>query len=151
MTTVELLSNLRGLDVKLWVEGERLRYSAPPGALTPDLLRRLTEHKSEVINFLRGVGTAAAADGPIRPADRARPLPLSYAQRRLWILDRLNAGGPAYHIPVLLRLEGPLDVEAIRRSIDEIVKRHEVLRTVFDADEGHPSQTVLPTVELSVP
>jgi amino acid adenylation domain-containing protein len=151
MTTVELLSNLRHLEVKLWVEGERLRYSAPPKALSPDLLAQLAARKSEIINLLSQVSSDPAAAPPIVPADRDQVLPLSYAQQRLWILDRLNTDGSAYHIPVVFRLQGTLDVEALRRSINEIVKRHEALRTIFTAVDGEPQQTILPELEIVIP
>src|SRR5688572_5727442 len=151
MTTVELLSNLRHLDVKLWVEGERLRYSAPSKALSADLLAQLAARKSEIINLLSQVSSDPAAAPPIVPADRDQVLPLSYAQQRLWILDRLNTDGSAYHIPVVFRLQGTLDVEALRRSINEIVKRHEALRTIFTAVDGEPQQTILPELEIVIP
>lgn len=150
MTTIELLSNLRDLNVKLWVDGERLRYSAPTGTLGPELLKQLAAHKPELINFLREA-TAASGPPPIEPAGRDGELPLSYAQQRLWILDRLNPDSSAYYIPIVLRLEGRLDVEALRRSFGELVKRHESLRTVFTETDGWPSQTILPALELDVP
>src|SRR5215207_5881946 len=99
MTTVKLLSQLRGLGVKLWLDGDRLRYSAPPGALGPALLAQLAARKAEVVDFLRDAD-AAGAPPPVRPVGRDRALPLSYAQTRLWLLDRLGPGGPAYHLPV---------------------------------------------------
>ena len=150
MTTVELLSNLRSLNVKLWVDGERLRYSAPPGKLSPELLKQLAGHKAAIINFLRDASDASAPP-PIEPVSRAQPLPLSYAQMRLWILNRLSTDNSAYHLPVALHLEGALDVEALRRSINEIAMRHEALRTVFTETDGRPLQTILPSIEVSLP
>jgi amino acid adenylation domain-containing protein/non-ribosomal peptide synthase protein (TIGR01720 family) len=81
---------------------------------------------------------------PLVPVPRDRPLPLSFAQQRLWFLDQLEPGSPAYNIPEALRLRGPLEEEALRRALDEVVRRHEVLRTVFRADEGRAVQQVLP-------
>jgi amino acid adenylation domain-containing protein len=150
MTTVELLSNLRGLNVKLWIDGERLRYSAPPGKLSPELLKQLAGHKAAIINFLRDANDASAPP-PIEPVSRAQALPLSYAQMRLWILNRLSTNNSAYHLPVALHLEGSLDVEAVRRSINEIVMRHEVLRTIFTERDGRPVQTILPSFEVGLP
>jgi amino acid adenylation domain-containing protein len=151
MKTVELLSNLRRLDVKLWVEGERLRYSAPPKTLTPDLIAQLAAHKGEIINLLSQVRTDPAAAPPIEPVDRGQVLPLSFAQQRLWILGRLTPTSSAYHIPVVLRAKGSLDVEAVRRSINEIVRRHEALRTIFTAEDGEPRQNILPELEIVIP
>src|SRR5262245_11092600 len=62
-------------------------------------------------------------------AERGAGVPLSYAQQRLWFLERLNPGTSAYNIPLLLRLEGPIDVAALQSSLSETVRRHEALRT----------------------
>ena len=102
----------------------------------------------------RAAGGAAAP--PVRPVPR-RPgegLPLSFAQRRLWFLDRLEPGSPVYHLPGAMRLSGPLDPGAFAAALAEVGRRHEALRTVFRAERGEPRQfpaapaTDLPTVDL---
>ncbi|MFL6253473.1 MAG: amino acid adenylation domain-containing protein, partial [Pyrinomonadaceae bacterium] len=80
---------------------------------------------------------------PIARASRAAGLPLSFAQQRLWFLDQLQPGSAAYNIPVAIRLEGALDHSALRRSLAEVVRRHETLRTIFDGAEGEPRQVVV--------
>jgi len=70
--------------------------------------------------------------------------PLSFAQEQLWFLDQLVPGGHLYNIPAAVRLTGPLDAAAFERSLDEIVRRHESLRTIFVAIDGRPLQSVLP-------
>ncbi|MEW6510863.1 MAG: amino acid adenylation domain-containing protein [Bacteroidota bacterium] len=71
--------------------------------------------------------------------------PLSFAQQRLWFLERLEPGTAVYNIPRLYRLRGRLDVDALSRSIDGIVQRHEVLRTIVKEENGRPSQTLTAT------
>ncbi|MFV0920461.1 amino acid adenylation domain-containing protein, partial [Ralstonia nicotianae] len=91
--------------------------------------------------IVRGQGSALPA---ITVADRSGPLPLSFAQQRLWFLAQMEGGSEAYHIPVGLRLKGELDEEALRRSLDRIVARHEALRTRFEVQEGEAVQRMAP-------
>src|SRR5271163_1222247 len=60
-----------------------------------------------------------------------RPIPLSFAQERLWFLDQLQPASSTYNLPIVMRASGTLDVDLLRRSLSEIVRRHEVLRTRF--------------------
>lgn len=97
---------------------------------------------------------AAGGDAPARIPlrDRSGAAPLSYAQQRLWFMDQLAPNSAFYNVPVASRLEGPLDVHALQRSLNEIVRRHEVLRSAFPTVEGEPVQVVRPdaAVPLSV-
>ncbi|HEX9942196.1 MAG TPA: amino acid adenylation domain-containing protein [Thermoanaerobaculia bacterium] len=86
-----------------------------------------------------------------RPWRPGEPLPLSFAQERLWFLDQLEGPSPTYNIPAALRLLGRLDVPALARSLGEIVRRHAVLRTRFAALEGGPIQVVDPPAPFPLP
>jgi amino acid adenylation domain-containing protein len=77
--------------------------------------------------------------------------PLSFGQERLWFLDHLEGGNSAYHLGTALRLEGDLDVAALRRSLTEIARRHEALRTSFTAPDGKAMQVVHPPAEVPLP
>jgi amino acid adenylation domain-containing protein len=88
---------------------------------------------------------------PVVPVDRDRLLPLSFAQERLWFIDRLEGGSAQYNIPTALRLGGALDVDALERSLGEIVRRHEVLRTVFRAVDGGAVQVIAPFAGFALP
>ncbi|HEX6038685.1 non-ribosomal peptide synthetase, partial [Longimicrobium sp.] len=99
-------------------------------------------------DFARELGGAArAALPPIEPAPCDGPVPLSFAQQRLWFLEQLGDLGSAYHIHRSLRLRGALDREALIRTLDGIVARHEALRTVFVRVDGVPAQRVAPAEE----
>ncbi|HYG64673.1 MAG TPA: amino acid adenylation domain-containing protein [Thermoanaerobaculia bacterium] len=108
---------------------------------------------TEVDHVRRGGETSEAP--PIRPVPRDRSLPLSFAQQRLWLLDRLAPGSAAYNLPMGLRLEGPLQASALTRALSEIVRRHEALRTTFAELDGEPVQLIaapapwhLPVIDL---
>ncbi|HVR09044.1 MAG TPA: amino acid adenylation domain-containing protein, partial [Thermoanaerobaculia bacterium] len=131
------------------------------GAFAVELpLRAIFEHPTlgglaERITAARtggsGAGDARPAppplDGSHRASRRQAPLPLSFAQQRLFFLDQLEPGSAIYNVPAAFSLAGPLDVAALRRSLGEIVRRHEVLRTRFELFEGEPAQIVLPWPE----
>jgi len=74
--------------------------------------------------------------------------PLSFSQQRLWFLDQMDPENAAYNIPAAVRLEGPLNLEALERSFNEIIRRHEVLRTTFPSFDGRPLQLIDPAYEL---
>ncbi|MBW8873678.1 MAG: amino acid adenylation domain-containing protein [Acidobacteria bacterium] len=102
-------------------------------------------------SFGRSQGAAHMAALPrIEPVPRDRPVPLSYSQLRLWLLDRLSPGNVAYSIPTALRMEGNLAPAALAASLSEIVRRHEVLRTTFVLDGDEPVQVIAPALPLPV-
>src|SRR5689334_24056585 len=78
-------------------------------------------------------------------------LPLSFAQQRLWFLAQLEPGSAAYNLSGRLRLEGRLDARALETSLNEIVRRHEVLRTIFSTRDGEPVQIVRSELHLPLP
>ena len=89
---------------------------------------------------------------PMKRAKRASEYaPVSFAQQRLWFLDQLEPGNPLYNIPQRVRMRGKLDVEALRRSLNKIVERHESLRTTFAMQDGQPMQVVARRLELALP
>ncbi|HET7229443.1 MAG TPA: amino acid adenylation domain-containing protein, partial [Longimicrobium sp.] len=95
------------------------------------------------IDRLAGTGANDAAP-PIVPVDRTGDLPLSFAQERLWFVDRLEPGSPVYTMGSVYRLTGPLDPDSLERALAETVRRHESLRTIFPELDGLPVQRVLP-------
>ena len=118
-------------------------------------LRRLFEAPTvaglaESIEAARQAGQLLLAP-PILPVPRNGDLALSFAQQRLWFFDQLEPGLSAYNIPAAVRFQGPLNLAALERSLNEIVKRHESLRTTFGKVDGRPTQVIAPTLTIKLP
>lgn len=94
---------------------------------------------------------AEAVNAPIPPAPSHQRIPLSFAQQRLWFFDTLDKGSPQYNMPAAVQLHGPLDHEALRRSLETIIERHAVLRTVYRSDAEGPVQVIQPATGLKLP
>ncbi len=131
MRIVEFLASLRKLGIVLRVRESKLEVDAPVGALTEDLRAKITQKKPELLAFLQTSEQTRAADEPIRPRPREGDVPLSFAQERLWFIEQLQPGDVGYNMPAALRIQGALRIEILERAINEIMRRHEVLRTTF--------------------
>ncbi|HEX2641729.1 MAG TPA: condensation domain-containing protein, partial [Thermoanaerobaculia bacterium] len=105
------------------------------------LLRRL---KAQLEKTGREPGGGSIPVSPRRQGVKDPLFPLSFAQQRLWFLAQLEPGLPNYHIPTALRLGGPLRVAVLERTLAEVVRRHEALRTTFVTVDDEPFQRVLP-------
>ncbi|MET0398145.1 MAG: condensation domain-containing protein, partial [Longimicrobiaceae bacterium] len=103
---------------------------------------------AERIEALRVTGAMVAP--PMERVSREGPLPLSFAQQRLWVVDRLEPGSAAYNMPFALRLRGTLDTGALRASLDALVARHETLRTTFAEQGGVPVQVIHPAAPVAL-
>ncbi len=115
--------------------GSRFKFDSKKQAL---LDKMLAEAKS---------GSRIGAVIPKRPSSQD-PVPLSFAQQRLWFLDRFEGGGAGYHMPAAWRFEGDLNVEALERSINAIVARHECLRTRYVESHEGPVQIIAPALRI---
>ncbi|MBE9029046.1 amino acid adenylation domain-containing protein [filamentous cyanobacterium LEGE 11480] len=87
----------------------------------------------------------------IADSDREAPLVLSFAQQRMWFVEQLEQGKPIYNRPTPLRLTGSLNLAALTQSLNEIVRRHDVLRSCFPTVDGQPRLKIAPTLEIEIP
>jgi amino acid adenylation domain-containing protein len=101
-------------------------------------------------SLLERAGLKTAADRIPRRSEGLDDLPLSSGQRRLWFLDRVAPGNPVYNVPTCFRIRGPLDLRAFRFALNEIVRRHEILRTTFAQRNGEPVQSIAAQQDVSV-
>ena len=125
------------------------------GSPLEERIAALTPERREVLGRALGWGTPGQAHRPSRHEAAPIPrrttndaLPLSFAQQRLWFLDQFSGGSPFYSVSNALRIRFPLNVEALERSYNETVRRHEVLRTTFQAVGATPVQVIADTVQL---
>jgi amino acid adenylation domain-containing protein len=119
-----------------------------------DMTQRLAalpaERRAQFLARLRAQAEGAARQGPTPRGDTG-PAPLSHAQETLWFLNRLAPDSPTYNVPLCTRLQGDLDVSALRLALAAVVARHEALRTAIVEREDGPVQVVAPEVPVELP
>ena len=152
MKTIEFVSYLQNLGVKLWIDKDQLRYRSPKGVVTPELKQNIVERKTELLELLREAQTTQqSVASSIQAISREEIIPLSFAQQRLWFLAKMGLTSNAYNMPSTLHLVGQLDCTALEKSLNQIIARHETLRTTFSEINGRPVQVIKPPFELELP
>jgi amino acid adenylation domain-containing protein len=123
-------------------------------ATTNPTLSNISEAKRHLLEkYLRGeIQQQPASPRTIVPCPPGSPLQLSFSQERLWFLDQLNPNSAVFNVPLAVRLTDAIDPDALKSSINEIVRRHDVLRTTFSTVDGGPELVIAPklNVDLSV-
>src|SRR5215208_1033330 len=128
--------------------------------MSQDILRRRSELSTDKLLLLerrlKGKYTPASEPQVIPLRSNEGPTPLSFAQQRLWFIDRMESGKPFYNVPVAVSLKGALNVIALEQTFTEIIRRHESLRTNFITVDEQPMQNIdvarptqLPVLDLS--
>lgn len=147
----QLLAGLYRDGVRLWLEDGRLRCSGPAAVLGAELEALLRERRDELVRFLSQRTADIASSARLVARERTSQLPLSFAQQRLWFLDRLQPDSAVYNLPLALEIKGMLDVAALRASLSAIVARHEVLRTRIHSVDGEQIQHIAAAAPLELP
>ncbi|WDD98093.1 non-ribosomal peptide synthetase [Thalassomonas actiniarum] len=139
---VTLLTTLKTLQIKLALDEKGdLVVRGDKTALTPALVAQIRQHKPEIVNTLRQ-NTGGNVPAITRVPRGEQPLLLSFAQQRLWLLDQIDGGSAHYNITGALNLLGALNIQALELSFDEIIKRHESLRTSFVEENNQVVQLI---------
>ena len=130
-SAAETMQRARAAGVELWVEGRRLRFRAPPDALTPELREALREEREKIVTLLRSEAESTRTIGAI-----------SANQQGLWLLSQLAPDSAAYHVAASLRLEGAVVPALLEEALQVVVDRHETLRTTYGERESLPVRVV---------
>jgi amino acid adenylation domain-containing protein len=147
----ELIIDLEKRGVKLWEEEGRLKLSAPKGALPAEIRTEISSVKDQILEMIRnGVFRSSKPANTLSALPRSNTgLPLSFSQKRLWYLTQLEGkSGITYNMPAALLLTGNLNQSLFNKSLNLIIKRHEVLRTSFVKDGDDVYQHVQPQLIL---
>ena len=148
MSVIDLITELKSQDIRLWLEDGQLRFSAPKGAMTDDVRLTLKSHKQEIIQFLN-----ASQQAQLPKIERINYndfQPLSYAQERIWFLSLLEPDNSAFHLHHVFDIKGKLDKVVMERVLNEIINRHSVLRTAYIQTEFGAYQKVIPHKTASI-
>ncbi len=141
MQLSELLPRLRERKIRLTLTGDRIRVSAPEGALTEDVRAALTSNKAELLELLRERSDSGPA---LQPRDSDGPAPLSLHQERIWLFQELEPEETAYNLTVRADLDGPLDRDRLARALRVVMQRHDPLRTLLVRQGGTIRQRITP-------
>jgi amino acid adenylation domain-containing protein len=149
MNALDVLAKARAAGVRISADGDRLKLRAAKGTLNAELAAAIKTNKAELLVLL-SKGSAGNAHTSIPQADRAAPIAPSFAQQRLWFLDELDPGSSVYNIAYRLKLDGALDKQRLQNALNQLIARHESLRTVFRRQQRQLTQVILPTLECPI-
>src|SRR5580658_7623379 len=138
-----ILRRLQKLNISLEAKGEQLDIYDPGGALTAELLTDLKENKAELLALLKGL--SRSTDHTAIPiAEKRNYYELSASQRRTYFQYAFDSASLAYNIPQAVVLKGSLEAGRLEEAFNELLRRHEILRTSFELVEDQPVQRVMP-------
>lgn len=145
----QIITRLRELGITVYLDNGKLKTRSAPGAINGEVKKLIGENKDRIIEFLTLLADNSEPLEEILPrTSTEESLPLSYAQQRLWLIDRMNGGSAEYNMPIKLRVRGKIDIQLAEQALTSIIQRHQVLRTVYFEKNGQPLQKVLDDFEF---
>lgn len=152
MSMQHIISQCADQGIQLALEQDNIQLTGNKSALTPALLELIRANKAELVQYIRTFTpqppTRAAA--AIRHVSRDQPLALSPAQLRIWLANEIHGQSAEYNMPGACQIEGPFDLDAASLALNEVVRRHEILRTCYRQQHGEPVQVVRQDVQLQI-
>lgn len=139
LPTSEFLRYLRSHDIEVRAEDGKLLLNVPAGTMTSELREELRRRKPELLHHL---------SSSLETSVEERSAPLTFAQQRLWLIDRMFPEAPTYNIPQSWIIEATVDCEALQGAIARLAERHQALRTSIEPRNGEPLQIVSRRVEI---
>lgn len=139
MNIVSLLNQLAKKDIRLWLDHSQLRYNAPEGAMTADIVQQLKAAKTDIILFLQ---QAESQQATIPVANRQQILPVSSAQQRFWLLQQLEPSSSAFHIHTALEIKGALNAVILEQACLAVIQNQAILRTRYYQQQGKLYQAI---------
>ncbi len=147
----KILLKLKDKDIHIWVEDNSIRFDAPEGAMTDEIVSLLKTEKRRIIEALKR--DRLPKDNmvkKIKQVNKQDNYMLSHAQKRLWILNQFDKDSIAYNIPSSFIYKGKLDFESFNHAFSVVIGRHESLRTVFITVDGEPRQKILENPDFGI-
>ncbi|MDR7123169.1 condensation domain-containing protein, partial [Rheinheimera soli] len=150
---LDLLKTLNNKGIRLSIgEGDNLVLRGVKEQLTKDLLEGIKQQKAELLAILKSNSTQIN-DSYIEQVPRCQPLPLSFSQKRLWLIDQISGQSKQYNIPIQISFSGELNYQALERAFVDILQKHEILRTTYHMEiDSDPYQSIseVETFELGI-
>lgn len=151
MNITQLIAVLSERKIRLWLDGDTLRYQAPPGVMDAEIKAKLQGQKAELIAYLRIVQLPEQHPIELLTAQPpGSPVVVSFAQKRMLFMQQLNPDSSAFNIPLYLELTGPLDLPHLQLALQKVLEQHPQLRTRFFMQQEQYHAELTPSESFSI-
>jgi amino acid adenylation domain-containing protein len=147
---VSLMLRLQNMGCKIWAEDDKLRIRTSKNALTSELKQEIQANKADILAFLNSAKTTTVMAEEIPTLSDDAPKSLSFAQQRLWLLGQLQGPSASYNMPMVLQLDGNLNIDALHSSLAYLLNRHDSLRMYFPTVVGQPQVAIANLKDIEV-
>lgn len=155
MSAAAIINEALDSGVLLYLDEGKLKFKSKKGAFADNLKQQIRENKAAIISYLTDLeadgNRAAQKIPPIEKRQEQSPVPLSYSQQRLWLIDQIDGASAHYNMSGAIVLKGAINFSAMEESFNSIIARHEVLRTRFCSNENGAYQLVEAASSLIIP